>query len=101
MALLKSKYATELGAAKLTDLLTKIKGLVATKKGRIVIDKGAVRYHGESLTTITITPGSSVGCLVFDNGSGVQTYDKADITEIKRLRTKKWKIILKATANPA
>lgn len=36
-----------------------------------------------------------------EDGSNTATFDKADILEIQRLRSRKWKVILKVASNPA
>ena len=97
----KPLYRSSLTAAKKEALLTKIAALVAEKKSRLVVDKGKKRYVGKDFSSVTITPASATGTLVFDDGSGAQTYDLADIIEIKRLRARKWKITLKFDADSA
>jgi anti-sigma factor RsiW len=44
---------------------------------------------------------SAMALTALAGGSNVQTYDKADILTIRRLRTKKWLIVLTPTANYA
>jgi len=101
MALLKSLYRSDLKEPKLTALLKKIKALVAKGKQHFVLDKGSKRYRGIALQTITINENAATGTIVINDGSGAQTYDKADIVGIRRLRTKKWLITIKQSANPA
>ena len=102
MPLLKSLYRNKLDeSAKLTALLKKIKELAAERASRLVIDFGLLRFRGDELTSFTIDETLSVGTIVFNDGLTTRTFDKADIRLIRRLRTKKWAIEIKANANPA
>lgn len=99
---MQSRYRSELvDAAKLTAILKKIKELAAERPRALIIEKAGVRYLGEALTSFTIDETVDTATIVFDDGGGAQTYDKADIKSIQRVRSRKYKIVLKPDANPA
>lgn len=92
---------SQLREPEITKILTKIAFLYTKRENSVLIVKGSVRYEGRELTSLVITPGSSTGTIAFDDGAGVQTYDKADIKYISRLRSRRYKIVIKPNANPA
>lgn len=102
MAFQRQLYRSQLkSAAKLTGLLKKIKDLYAKHKSGVVIKKGNSTYFGQKLVTLTIDETLATGTIILDDGAGAQTYDKADIISIRRIRSRRWEIKLKASANPA
>lgn len=103
MAFRKALMRSELkDPVKMTGILKKIKDIYAKgHKTVLVIEKGSAQYHSAKLVSLVIDETLSVGTIVFDDGAGAQTYDKADITSIQRIRSRRWKITINASANPA
>lgn len=100
MALSRSRLRSELPAntnAELKRLLNKI------KSQRLVFQVGYERFKSTACTNVLIdeTAGSAQIQFQRPGGVSVENYDFADIQIIKRLRTKKWLIHIKLTANPA
>jgi len=79
-------------------------GIAITSTANTV--KAAIIASAPSSALVSVA-GSGVSVLTTQvstallGGSNTSTFDKADIIEIKRLRTKKYKIILNGSANPA
>lgn len=60
----KEKYRSSLTVAKLTALLTKINRLATAKALRLVVQRGADIWRGETLSAFTITPASATGTVL-------------------------------------
>ena len=102
MSFTKELYRSELKVpVKLTGLLKKIKDLYAKHRTAVVIKKGNTTYYSDRVTSLVIDETLSVGTIVVDPGTGAETYDKADIYSIRRIRSRRWEIKLNASANPA
>lgn len=88
-----------------TRLLAHIKKLFDQKAHHLTIQIGRRRVNAADCDAFAFDPTASGGtaAIVFTEKSGgdEETYDLADIQIIKRLRTKKYCIRLKDTANPA
>jgi hypothetical protein len=105
MSLKRSRLRSGLSnSTETTALLNKIAALVTLSKNHVVfeLDK-SVRFRGVDCTSIVIDPALGSANIQFQApGDGaVRNYDTADIQMIRRLRTKKYLIILKSNANPA
>jgi hypothetical protein len=98
--LIKEKYKSGL-KSKSESLLKKIKSVLAKKPNAVKIKKGNKLYLSEKLVSLTINETAPTNTISFDDGSGAQNYDLADILFIKRIRTRKWLIVIKDNANPA
>jgi len=71
MPLLKSLYATELGAAKLTALLKKIRINSTAKSSRFIVKKGLIEtFHGNELVSFVVDETLATGTLVFTSKPG-------------------------------
>jgi hypothetical protein len=70
---------------------------------RVVFEIGFDRFSAHDCTNVTITGTGTIANISFQRpgGSIVEHYDLADIENIRRLRTKKHLIVIKAGSNPA
>ena len=97
-----SRYRSELiDAVKLQEILGKIKTLVAERKRSIIIQKGETRWLGDDLASITIDETAATNTIEFNDGTSDFFFDKADIIFIQRVRSRKYKIVLKTDADEA
>lgn len=104
MALSKSRLRSELANTTETDrLLNKIAALLAQSARHVVFQKGTARFSAANCTNVAIDETLDEDNIQFQRpgGSAVEYYDTADIQLIKRLRTKKWLIKIKASADDA
>lgn len=101
MAGSKSLYRSEL------DNVTKFKQLLAKIKTKhVIIEKGSARYDSRKLTDLVIDQDAADDNISFTptgdaSSGGVTAYDLADIQEIRRLRTSKWLIKIRSSADGA
>lgn len=90
-------------AAKTVALLSKISALHAGKPNRVVFEVDGIRFSASEATNVAFDPSAADDQIVFRRPAGVadEYYDLGDIQVIKRLRTKKYLIRIKAGADSA
>lgn len=104
MSLMQSRQRSQLAqTAETKRLLVKIKDLYTQKASRLVFEKSGERFGAEECTNVALDFDAVSGNIVFRRpGAGAdEIYDTADILFIKRLRTKKYLLVIKDAANPA
>lgn len=104
MALNQSRQRSQLAqTAETKRLLVKIAALYAQKAARLVFEKAGQRFGAEECTNVALDFNAADDNIVFRRpGAGSnEYYDTADILMVKRLRTKKYLIVIKDAAASA
>jgi hypothetical protein len=84
-------------------LLNKIKDLYTEKASRLVFEIAGARFGAEECTNVALDFTLADDNIEFQRPGGlaVEYYDNADIIMVKRLRTKKYLIVLADAADEA
>jgi hypothetical protein len=84
-------------------LLNKIKALYAARPRALEIEIEGVRLRGQDLFSVVIDAEAADDNLEItrEDGGGVEYFDTADIQKIKRLRSRKWLIVITPGADDA
>jgi hypothetical protein len=86
--------------AKKKELLKKIKSL------KVVFQVGTARFEAKDCTGVAFDEEAAGGAspnvtFTRPGGSTPENYDMADIVEFRRLRSRRWLIVISGLANPA